>query len=577
MNPRANSVLRLAVCLCFLVAGSLASAQSSKVFFSTPTNLSHNADNTAVSYSTHIAVDAQGNINVIWAEFDCLQVRPFTCTWHLYFTRSTDGATTFSTPRDIANLADGESLFGPQIVIDATGNISVAWEGDGVGANVFYTRSIDGGLTFSLPLNLSLDNGLASDPDLALDSRGHINIVWQSQNPVDQTYNAFFSRSTDGVTFTPATSLCASGESCNFPEIAIGAHNAINLVWAAATCADCNDDAIFSRSTDGGATFSAPLNLSNSTDPMVSAPAITIDAKGAVNVVWSKGNTGSTQVFYTRSTNGKAFSSPMALSTGAGNSYFPQLAVGPARGADTSQRALTARMIRNRRLGVAEDFAPSWQHSDAINAAWFNDAAGEVFFSRSVNHGMSFSMPKAVSTPTAGFGTEPYMAVDSEGRINLVWEDGNSGNILFTRSNDGGATFSKPRNVSSNPSLSNGPQVSVDAIGNLSVAWFDESTPIEDVFFSRGTSLNLLRADVRALPFADFKAHKRDAVIDALEKAKRDLTPTNHALAIADLTDLLQHVSGCGSSPGSNDWITNCAAQVRVRSSINIVINGLSQ
>ena len=92
------------------------------------------AAESALSYSTHVAVDADGNLNIIWAEFDCQQVFPFTCTWHLFYTRSTDGGATFSTPQDVANQSPGDALFGPQIAIDPWGKINIAWEGDATGA-----------------------------------------------------------------------------------------------------------------------------------------------------------------------------------------------------------------------------------------------------------------------------------------------------------------------------------------------------------------------------------------------------------------------------------------------------------
>jgi hypothetical protein len=228
-----------------------------------------------------------------------------------------------------------------------------------------------------------------------------------------------------------------------------------------------------------------------------------------------------------------------------------------------------------RSSGSADQSTFSAQCS-AINAAWYNDVAGQIFFSRSTNLGVTFSAPTPVSTATGAFGTEPYMAVDSDGRINLVWQDGATNNIFFSRSNDGGATFSKPRSVSSSPSFSFSPQIALDLIGNVNITWFDNTTPIEDVFFARGTSLNLLRHQVRALPLCNFRPHKRDAVRHVLERAKRDLA-TDRTLAVAELTDLLQHVSGCGISAGSSDWITSCPAQRKVRSSLNILIAGLSQ
>lgn len=419
-----------------------------------------------------------------------------------------------------------------------------------------------------MPLNISLGNGESSNPQIAVDSRGGIDLVWESFDSNTQASSTFFSRSKDGVNFSAPMDLCSAGDSCGSPQIVVDGTNRISLVWAASSCLGCSQDVFYTRSTNKGASFSAPANLSNDPNPLVSVPQIAAGPGNNLNVVWSKGNSGSTAVYYARSTNGASFSTPTVLSIGAaGDSSFPQLALGPARFFNASQQRFggnTAHTLRSTQC-------------DAINAAWFNDVAGDIFFSRSVNHGVNFSAPKAVSTPTGSSGTEPYMAVDAEGRINIVWQDGASFNVLFTRSNDGGVTFSKPRNVSSSPSFSFSPQIALDSIGNLNVTWFDNTTPIEDVFFARGTSLNMLHHQVRELPTSDFKPHKRDEVLDLLDKAKRDLTYADHAQAVADLTNLLQHVNGCGSSPDSNDWIVQCTPQRKVRSSLNILINGLNQ
>jgi hypothetical protein len=575
MNPRANIGFRLAVSLWLLFAGSFASAQSARVYFSPPENLSHNSPDSALSYSAHMAVDARGNINIIWAEMDCIQVFPFTCTWHLFYTRSEDGGANFSTPKDIANQSPGDPLFGPQIAISPNGAINAAWEGDSTGADIFFARSTDGGATFSLPINVSIDNGLAADPEIAIDDHGMIGLVWAAINP-DETVSSFFSRSTDGVNFSAPDELCGTGEICNAPQIAFDHQGHIDLVWSGAACASCTQDAVFSRSIDAGANFSAPLNLSNSTDPMVTTPEITLDENGTVNVVWSKGISGSAQVYFARSSNGSTFSKPLVLSMGPGNSTFPELAIGLARDREGLHGGIhdevfgatpAAKNLRN-------ICSPRRQ---AINAAWFNDATGEIFFSRSINRGTTFSTPKAISTPAGGGATEPYIAVDSDGRINLVWEDNATSAILFTRSNDGGVTFSAPRTISSSSTFSFSPQIVLDREGNLNVSWFDATNPIEDVFFSRGTSLNLLRKDARALPASDFKrGNTRDAMMDRLEKARRALKGNDRGRAVNDLTDLLQRVNGCGSSPDSNDWIIACNAQLEIRNSLNIVIAGLS-
>ena len=45
--------------------------------------------------------------------------------------------------------------------------------------------------------------------------------------------------------------------------------------------------------------------------------------------------------------------------------------------------------------------------------------------------------------------------------------------------------------------------------------------------------------------------------------------------AISSLQDLLWKVDGCGTSADKNDWIVDCAEQVKIRTSINLLIASL--
>src|SRR6266849_6536465 len=100
-------------------------------------------------------------------------------------------AQVFSTPKNISNNT-GSSLL-PRIAVDSRGNINMVWQNDTSGNfNIFFSRSTDGGATFSTPTNLSNSPDQSTSPLVAVDSSGNINVVWNS-NPV-----LFFSRSSDG-------------------------------------------------------------------------------------------------------------------------------------------------------------------------------------------------------------------------------------------------------------------------------------------------------------------------------------------------------------------------------------------
>src|SRR5437867_12816807 len=86
-------------------------------------------------------------------------------------------AQVFSTPKNISTNA-GNSLF-PRIAADSKGNINVVWQDDTPGSsNIFFSRSADGGATFSTPKNLSNNSAGAFVPLIAVDSSGNINVVW---------------------------------------------------------------------------------------------------------------------------------------------------------------------------------------------------------------------------------------------------------------------------------------------------------------------------------------------------------------------------------------------------------------
>ena len=79
----------------------------------------------------------------------------------------------------------------------------------------------------------------------------------------------------------------------------------------------------------------------------------------------------------------------------------------------------------------------------------------------------SFSAPKNISN-SAGNSSESRLAVDSRGNVYVVWNNGNSSafEIFFSRSTDGGATFSAPQNLSNNVDSSFSPEIALDGGGN---------------------------------------------------------------------------------------------------------------
>ena len=432
---------------------SIALAASALVVQAQVFSAPKNLSNNGTAEFGQIAVDPSGNINVVWDESG---------NFDIFFSRSTDGGVTFSTPKNLSNNA-GSSVF-PQIAVDSSGNINVVWEDSTPGNfNIFFCRSNNGGVTFSAPKNLSNMAGVSAGAQIAVDSGGNVNVVWDNFNATNS--DIFFSRSTDGgVSFSVPKNVSNNTGASVFPgvdaatnrgNIAVDSSGNINVVWDDFTPG--NSQIFFSRSTDGSATFSTPKNLSNNAASSGSSQ-IAVDSAGNINVAWGNFNGTNSDIFFSRSTDGGvSFSVPKNLSN---------------NGFSASSR-------------IAADSGGN------INVVWENTGTNsDIFFSRSIN-GVTFSTPKNLSSD-ASFSGDAQIAVDPSGNINVVWGNLTSGGIagsavLFAGSTDGGVSFSTPKILSNNAFQ---PQIAVGPSGNINVIWDNITFPpiSSDIFYSGSVS-----------------------------------------------------------------------------------------
>jgi phosphatidylethanolamine-binding protein (PEBP) family uncharacterized protein len=428
-------------------------AQAQALVFSTPTNVSKSGD---YSWSPQVAVDAAGNINVVWEDDSTGSAST------IFFSRSTDGGTTFSTPKPLSNGLGSPTS--PRIAVDSNGGINVVWVDNILGNYVvFFSRSSDGGLTFT-PKSLPNGPADAGNPQVAVDTGGNICVVWEND---DITLGAFFSHSMDGGSSfsTPinlATNNPAGSLGSYAPQIAIGVDGSINVVWQ--DTVGVQSVIRFSRSADHGANFfPAPTHVSTDVGNSTS-PQIALDSSGNINIAWVDDSPGNFAIFFARSTDkGATFPSVKNISNSAGDtSGSPQV------GTDASGNILVA-----------------WQKN------LLSTIDHDIYFARSSDGGATFSPvpPRNVSnSANAGDSMFPWMTVDTSGDINLGWQYRSAGkaHIVFARSADAGATF-PTQNLSNDSNSSIGVQIAADQNGNLDVVWSDDTLMpgLNQIFFRR--------------------------------------------------------------------------------------------
>lgn len=100
---------------------------------------------------------------------------------HAFYARSNDNGRTFSRAIRLSDDSSKPSLGherGPKLALGRDGSIHATWAG-AAGNKVFYTRSTDGGLTFSAPRNVAPEQGL-DGPSIAADAGGNVYVVWMA-------------------------------------------------------------------------------------------------------------------------------------------------------------------------------------------------------------------------------------------------------------------------------------------------------------------------------------------------------------------------------------------------------------
>jgi hypothetical protein len=192
----------------------------------------------------------------------------------------------------------------------------------------YYSR--DGGQTWgaSSPLPLLFQGttyDVSSDPSVAFDSRGNVYVAYIPQNIDFRTSEVLadailVAKSTDGgATFTQLTAPAVTpGDFLDHPKVAVDHsptspfRDTVYMTWIS----EPSKDLVFSRSTDGGLTWSAPLTLDNAGNK-VQLNTQTVGPDGTVYVSYVQDDPAghSTQFVASSTDGGVTFSSRVAVTT----------------------------------------------------------------------------------------------------------------------------------------------------------------------------------------------------------------------------------------------------------------------
>ncbi len=457
-----------------------------------------------------IAADGAGNWVAVWQSND--ETGGIGTDYDVLTARSTDGGATWTAPAALNNNAgtdSGDDSY-PQLATDGAGNWVAIWQstddfgGIGTDADILTARSTDNGATWTAPAvlntNAAVDGSHDWNPRAATDGAGNWVVVWQSPEDIGgigTDADILTARSTDdGATWTAPAALnsnaAADSEVDFFPQVATdGAGNWVT-VWQSyediGGGIGADSDILTARSTDDGATWTAPaaLNTNAATDDTAgdSCPQLTSDGAGNWIATWMfRGPTSNdNDLLRARSSdNGATWTAPAALNI---------------NGTIDSQPDNVPHL--------ATDGAGIWI------AAWqsMEDLAGigsehDILFARSGDDGASWTIPAPLNTNAQTDSGQDYavqIATDGGGNWVAAWEaTGTSGglgfdrDILTARSTDGGITWTAPAALNAYAGSDSGddwlPQIVTDNVGTWLAVW-DSQTDLAGI----GSDLDILFA-----------------------------------------------------------------------------------
>jgi len=394
-----------------------------------------------VSASPDIAIGPDGAINVIWV--DKGEAKPATEAHaappasrgpqagggghshkaynNLYFARSADGGRTFSQPLRVVTK-DGE-LWGfavsrPRIAVGKSGVTHVFYHANRrdpsaprQAVDARYTRSTDGGKTFSAPRTLNSASGGLDDGELneahcfggmGVAPNGDVHAFWidtrhmTSEKDNGSIYTAV-SRD-EGETFERERMLFrATACPCCQLEVAFLPKGEVILSSRNVTADGARDSSI-AVSKDRGKTFS-PFVATTPNKWMINAcplkPAmLATDKDGRIYAAWFSGAEKPAGSFFAVSEDGgKSFSTPIALHAEASTPDRPQIAVSGDGGVTVAWDAVAGQVRR-------------------------------IYLRVSTDHGKSFGPVVELDAPP-GAANYPALAATRDGKVFVAWQQNN--------------------------------------------------------------------------------------------------------------------------------------------------------
>jgi hypothetical protein len=276
-------------------------------------------------------------------------------TWEVYHKRSTDGGNTWGPD---TRLTHGVHLFRLGTALSGS-TVQVVWGsnalvvptpgGTHTWGEIYYKRSLDGGLTWEPDTRLTAPDASAMRPAVAA-SGDFVHVTWFDRRDAKQDWDweIYYKRSTDGgATWGPDVRMTRTPTHTRHPEIVTTPGDVVCCIWEDGQVFEGTrwegDPALYAAvSTDNGQTWRAPrrITMANASHGFATHPKVAVSGK-RVHLAWTDSPEGPEAAYYMTSPDGGVTWGEPERLTFAADGSCPAEAVG---GSDSCAVVLIRRL-----------------------------------------------------------------------------------------------------------------------------------------------------------------------------------------------------------------------------------------
>jgi len=353
---------------------------------------------------------------------------------------------------------------GPGIQLDEQGNLHLVWsqkENDHL--NIFYVSTSLSQDNIPRPIQVNPSNQFAASlhepPAIALGPNTEVYVLWPTPHP-EAGLNPFatllnLSRMTNGgKTFLAPIRVnddnVVTGHS--FDHLAVGQDGTVHIAWIDAREGKKDPATYTARSLDQGSTVSKNLKIDEPTC-VCCRTSVATSQDGHVYIAWRK------------ILPGKVRETVVASSSDGGQSFNEPVIVG------NDQWVFAGCPHRPATLGV--------DSLGRLYVSWYTEGPDDipgVYFATSDDQGKTFTKRRMLNKSKGTFPDHPQMAVDSQGRVVVIWEEQSPvrREVVVRYSLDRGQTFRLPHKL--NIKKAHHPAVAINNQGQAVLAWQEQIT-----------------------------------------------------------------------------------------------------